>query len=355
MNSIQQGRWVASTLQGAWRINAGTALGDHLETIAELLQKDGLSGLVLNRLSPSARRTRSARRFRQHAFTGAGAAARLDEILVRVVAAFRSAGIEPIVTKGWAVARYYPSPGNRPYSDLDVAVRPDQAELAQDVLNNLGNGSPTVDLHAGVPDLATDSWNELIGRSRLADLNGYSVRVLAPEDQFRLLVAHLLRHFCHRPLNLVDIAAILESDQIADWEACLRGTHSWRRWILAVAALARWLLKARMPDELERSCPKRPPGWLESATLWHWGGGEELSWRMVASQSSEWWPAIAHGSLNVVRWTYRFGLPPMRLPQPIWAAAVLGRGLQIVHRTWRGVFRPQRTPQPFQMHSHPVF
>jgi hypothetical protein len=353
MNSIQQGRCVADMMAGAWRARAGTVRADQIGTIGDRLQNEGLSGLIWNRLSATARRTPLARQIREHAIANAVAAARLDDILVRVVAAFRTAGIEPIVTKGWAVARYYTSPGIRPYSDLDVAVRPDQAAMARDVLNNFGNGSPSVDLHAGIADLGPSHWNGVFARTRLAILNGVSVRVLAPEDQFRLLVAHLLRHFCHRPLNLVDIAAILESDQIENWDACLRGTHTWRRWILAVAALARRLLGVHLPTQLADAM--RAPTWLEDATLWHWGGGEELSWGTVASRPSEWRPAFAHGTLNMVRWSYRFGLPPMRLPQPIWAAAMLGRGLQPFNRLWRGVSRSRQSPQPFQTHTHPVF
>ena len=355
MTAINHGRRVASILNGAWRPDAAKLRDGDLADIARRLQDDGLSSLIWNRLPPAMRRTRWGREFRQGAIGDSWAAGRLDDILVAVVAAMRKSGVEPIVTKGWAVARYYPSPANRPYGDVDISVRPDQAVLAREILESFGNGSPVVDLHVGIPDLGSATWNAVFTRTRLVELNGFPLRVLAREDQFQLLVGHLLRHFCNRPLNLVDIAVLLEGEQDMNWELCLRGSHAWRRWVLATAALARQLLGAELPDPLERQCPARAPSWLESATLWHWGGGDQLNQRAVLSRPCEWWPTIAHRSLNIVRWAYRFGMPPLRLPQPIWAAAVLGRGLQPINRVWRGLFKPRRTPQPYQVHSHPVF
>ena len=37
----------------------------------------------------------------------------------------RSVGIEPILAKGWAIARLYPERGMRPYGDIDLCVHPD--------------------------------------------------------------------------------------------------------------------------------------------------------------------------------------------------------------------------------------
>ena len=101
MSTIQHGRCLAGILHGAWRLDAPQIVDNRIGEIAGLLQDDGLSGLVCNRLAPSQRRTPLGRSFHKAAIGNAVAAARLDDILVGVVAAMRAVGIEPIVTKGW--------------------------------------------------------------------------------------------------------------------------------------------------------------------------------------------------------------------------------------------------------------
>jgi hypothetical protein len=355
MNSILLGRRIANVLHGAWRSDPPPLLVEPFSDLAELLQDEGLSGLVWNRLAPASRRTALGRDFRKGAYADVGSAVRLDARLVEQVQSLREAGIEPIVTKGWAVARYYPNPGMRPYSDLDIAVSPEQESATRNVLAGSGYKAAIVDLHIGISDLAPAPWREVFARSRLVSLDGCPIRVLSPEDQFRLLVAHLLRHFCHRPLNLVDVAVMLEHEPELDWQKCLRGTHAWRRWVLAVTSMANRFLGTRLPKALANAGPSRPPAWLEKATLWHWGGGEELERSQVLRQPAEWWPMVAYRSLNIVRWPYRFGMPPIRLPQPIWAAAVFGRGMQPINRLWKGIFRRRKLAGAFQTHKQPVF
>src|SRR5215470_10275512 len=45
--------------------------------------------------------------------------------LKQVIPVLRSFGAEPVLVKGWAIARCYPEPGFRPYCDLDLCVLPD--------------------------------------------------------------------------------------------------------------------------------------------------------------------------------------------------------------------------------------
>src|SRR5215831_6311774 len=49
----------------------------------------------------------------------------------RVFKAFRADGIEPILIKGWAMARRYPQPALRPYGDIDLILRPGDLKAAQ--------------------------------------------------------------------------------------------------------------------------------------------------------------------------------------------------------------------------------
>ncbi len=70
--------------------------------------------------------------------------------LAGVVAALRSAGIEPLLLKGYALADLvYPDPVTRPSHDLDLLVRPDQVTPACQALARIGCTLPdqaTVDV-----------------------------------------------------------------------------------------------------------------------------------------------------------------------------------------------------------------
>jgi hypothetical protein len=276
--------------------------------------------------------------------------------LPTILEALAGAGVEPIVTKGWAVARYYPDPGARPYCDIDLSVHPDECEAAQRVLNRLTIARATVDLHIGLPDLPQRTWADVRARTQLVELGGIAVRVLAPEDQFRLLVVHFVRHVCHRPLWLIDLAVLLEvAGNDMDWGLCLRGAHSWRRWLLATAGLAHRLLGAWLPSAIANLPGARPPEWLVAATLWRWGGGYDLPVRELIRHPHDWGPHVAYKWLNPARWLYRFGLPPVRFLPPIWAATVLARGLQPYPRLWRALAKRFRPSGRFAVHEERRF
>ena len=250
------------------------------------------------------------------------------------------------MTKGWAVARYYPDPTSRPYSDLDLAVRPDQARTAAGVLARLGLRGRLADLHVGLPDLPDRTWAEVFARTRVVPFGDNVCGVLAPADQFRLLAVHLVRHVCGRPLWLMDLAVLMEAaGPDADWGAALRGSHAWRRWLRAVAGLAGRLLGARVPDALRGGVP----GWLEAQTLWRWGGGDGRGLSDLWSRPREWGAFVGYRLLNPVRWSYRLGLPPVRFLPAVWAAAVFGRVAQPYPRLWRKLARrwgPAGLPGP---------
>lgn len=42
-----------------------------------------------------------------------------------------AAGVEPLLIKGWAIARLYPGAGLRPYTNLDLIVRPSELGAAR--------------------------------------------------------------------------------------------------------------------------------------------------------------------------------------------------------------------------------
>ncbi len=125
---------------------------------------------------------------------------------------FRDAGIEPILIKGWAVGRLYAEAGLRPAGDIDLCVAAHQLDAAEALLNRAENQHYHVDLgHDEISKFGGPSFEELRTSSGLVDLDGTRVRVLAAEDNLRILCLHLLKHGAWRPLWLCDIAASLES------------------------------------------------------------------------------------------------------------------------------------------------
>jgi hypothetical protein len=158
--------------------------------------------------------------------------------------------------------------GLRPSCDVDLCVARPQLAAAAAALA----ASPlpcAVDLHGDVPDLPDRSWGEVLGRSQLAALGAVAVRVLAPEDELRLLCLHLARHGVARPLWVCDVGACLETLPPGfDWDCCLRGDEHLSAWTECVLGLASRLLGSRMPPGSARL-----PSWVERAVLWCWGTG----------------------------------------------------------------------------------
>lgn len=63
----------------------------------------------------------------------------VDHTTLEVVGALRDAGIEPVLLKGPAIARWlYEQPGERTYDDADLLVAPDAFARAEQVLAELG-------------------------------------------------------------------------------------------------------------------------------------------------------------------------------------------------------------------------
>lgn len=183
---------------------------------------------------------------------------RHERDIVTVVSLLRREGIEPVLVKGWAIARHYPEPGLRPYGDIDLCVSPTQFAQASQVLKRSESlAGPFVDLHCGfsgigvgkrllfsAPRHAQREWEELYSRTSLSQVQRpksnvylpgedvehctldigqqpansedlFSARVLSDEDHLRILCLHLLRSGVRRPSWLCDVAVMLRR-QTAD-------------------------------------------------------------------------------------------------------------------------------------------
>jgi hypothetical protein len=205
------GQLVASVLKGAWRrypppIDISP---EELETVAPLLLGSGAGALGWWRVrqthlnqTPAALQLQEA--YRLHSLQSA-----LHEVQIKeVVTLFRSAGISPVLVKGWSVARLYPEMGLRPYGDIDLCFKPEEFAIAEAALKRSTGKKYDIDLHKGFTKLDGLGSEELLARSRNLMLGEMEIQVLGLEDQLRVLCTHLLRHSAWRPLWQILIGVV---------------------------------------------------------------------------------------------------------------------------------------------------
>jgi hypothetical protein len=268
------GHLVAEMLTGSWRRSPTplecTAL--ELEEIAPLLQMSGAAALCWWRIQSSSLRGISVAKSFHHAYRLNTLQAVINQQTIEeTLALLRSVEIDPILVKGWAVARVYPEQGLRPYGDIDICVRPEQFALAERALNNLPDKQYEVDLHCGFEKFGGGSVDEIYARSQLSRLGETNARVLCPEDHLRILCIHMLREGAWRPLWLCDIAAVVESlPANFDWDGCLSRNRRQADWVICAITLAQQLLGADISHTPAADRTRRLPRWLIPTILKEW-------------------------------------------------------------------------------------
>jgi hypothetical protein len=268
------GHLVAEMLTGSWR-QSPTALectASELEEIAPLLQRSGAAALCWWRIrSYPLRDVPAAKELHQAYRLNTLQAAVNQQTIEEIIALLRSVGIDPILVKGWAVARVYTEYGLRPYGDIDLCVRPEQVAAAEHALNNLSDKQYEVDVHSGFEKFGGGSVDEIYARSQLVRLVEKDVRVLSSEDHLRVLSIHMLREGAWRPLWLCDIAAVVESlPANFDWDACLSENRRQADWVLCAISLAHQLLGADISHTPAAHRTGRLPRWLVPTILKEW-------------------------------------------------------------------------------------
>lgn len=271
------GQLVAEIISGSWR-----ALPPALEISAEeldqvlpllLLSVSGVGALSWWKVRHSSLRTAPQgtelqQKFRQHTLH----TALHEQALKHVVSLMRSAGVDPLLVKGWGVARLYPESGLRPYGDIDLCISRDQYPRAVAAMKSPEGKGYWVDLHEGTAKLDDQSFEALYARSQLVKLDDVEVRVPCLEDHLRILCVHLLRHGAWRPLWVCDVAALLELRAADfDWDRCLGQEPRRADWIACALGLAHQLLGAKVAGTPVESRARRLPGWLTSTVLEKWG------------------------------------------------------------------------------------
>lgn len=191
---------------------------------------------------------------------------------------FREEGIEPILIKGWAAARFYPQMHERFYSDIDLCVDPAIYQKASILLKDNNVKKLYIDLHKGFRHLDTVSWENLFENSRLVNLDESEIRVLRDEDHLRILCVHWLNDGGVEKKKLLDIFYALEN-RPADfkWERCLDAVSEKRRgWIICTIGLARKYFGLSLKDTpIEREAEKLPK-WLIKTIEKEWKSGVKL-------------------------------------------------------------------------------
>ena len=274
------GKLIASALAGTWRVSpppppSSLSPGALLE-VTPLLLRTGAASLVWWRVRSSELRTSAAaHELRQAYRLYTLQNARQERKIVQAITLLRSAGVEALLVKGWAVARLYPERGLRPYGDIDLCVRPEQYATAVDALAAPAAETLAVDLHKGLPQLHRPSLDDVYERSQLVTLGEIDVRILGPEDHLRYMCIHMLQHGAYRARWLCDIAVVLESlPEDFDWAHLLRGDRRPADWVASTVCLAHQLLGADLDGIPTAERDRHLPRWLIPSVLSQWSKEE---------------------------------------------------------------------------------
>lgn len=315
----QRGKLLTSVLAGAWRTSPPplppSLSPADLKAVTPQLLRTGAASLAWWRVRSSELRTSSAAHELRQAYRLYTLQARRKEgQIVEALTLLRSAGVEPLLVKGWAVARLYPERGLRPFGDIDLCVRPEQHAAAVTALAATAAEPIVVDLHKGLKQLHRHSLDDVYERSQLVPLGGVDVRILGAEDHLRYMCIHMLHHGLYRALWLCDVAVVLESlPEDFDWEYLLGGDQRHADWVTSTLCLAHELLGARLDvdgiPKAERA--RHLPRWLLPTVLREWSKEEHI-WDSPSMAYSLRHPAQLRKALRL-RW-----------PNPIQATVGVG-------------------------------
>ena len=270
--SRYRGQLVADFLAGSWRNEQARLEIPYadFEALATLLYNAGAAGIAWWRIRESRLKTTPQGELLHQGYRLQALQSAINE--ERITGAFcllRDAVIEPILIKGWSIARLYPHPTLRAYGDVDLLVSPADFRAARELLNQAGVW--WVDLHSELSELEGRSVSELFARSHTLDLQQNKVRVLCPEDNLALLARHLFKHGAWRPLWLCDIGVLIESlPATFDWNLSFGSDKRRAEWISSAILLAHELLGANIDKVPMEVRSKRVPEWLTDAVLKQW-------------------------------------------------------------------------------------
>jgi len=319
-NSDSPGRLIARSMNGAWRpvLEPLTVSTEEVHQIASLLLVTDTAALAWRRLQPCEITSSWALAYLKEAHRKHTIESAVHETNIRdAFRRLRTAKIEPILFKGWAVARLYPEVGLRPYGDLDLWMRAPDLEKFNQLQSN-GEPGYRVEPHVSFYPPYARSFDQIMDHSQLVPLGDIHVRVPGDEDHLRLICLHFLYHGAWRPLWLCDIALLTESAGTGfDWDLCLGSDPKHADWIACAIGLAHHLLGANVSGTPIEKRGRALPRWLVTAVLKQWekGGGinfaENLSFslprrvlnpRAVVRAVREHWRNPVQASVEMNAW-----------------------------------------------------
>jgi len=203
---------------------------------------------------------------------------RAERNIASAFTAFRDNGIEPILIKGWAAARFYPDDRPRSFGDMDVAVAVSEFEIAKSLILEPTFPRVGIDLHREFRHLDTVDWNILFERSELVEIDDVPVRVLSPEDHLRILAVHWLNDGAAYRERLWDIYYAVENrPPDFDWEICLNSvSRTRRRWVAAAIFAAHKYLGLEIHDVPLEPGERRLPKWFVRTIEREWSSDVRL-------------------------------------------------------------------------------
>jgi hypothetical protein len=177
-----------------------------------------------------------------------GTAMAVDVVTADVVTALRRAGIESILLRGPAIARWLYAEGEpRAYQDVDLFVEPVKRTEAEGVLARLGlvhrqagfapgesvehasewmcrRPSVVVDLHRGIEGVRAEPvelWMTLSSGSRRIDVAGVSADVPGEPALALILALHAAHHGRHGGKLLEELSRALKRVRLDTWQEAL--------------------------------------------------------------------------------------------------------------------------------------
>lgn len=188
---------------------------------------------------------------------------------------FLDEGVEPVVVKGWSIARFYDANVHRLSTDIDLAVDPAAEVSARTALARGSAMNATIDLHLGLRQLDQLSWKDIYARTYIVDLDDVPIRVLADEDNLRVTAVHWLTDGGVNRERLWDIYYLVKNRKEGfDWERCLESNGPTRKtWVIAAIATARDHLDldvSSLPDEVRQFAL---PSWYKKTLEREWHRG----------------------------------------------------------------------------------
>jgi len=341
---LRSGKLVAELLAGSWRDSKPSLSAARMAGIAQLLLRSGAGGLTWCAIRNSDLRGSQFADLFQAAYRMQTLQSALHErSLKTVIPALRSAGVEPVLVKGWAIARLYPEPGMRPYIDLDLCTLPDDYSRAAEVLRSSECQGSNVDLHRGFGKFYDRRSDDIFARSRLVKLDDVDIRVLGAEDDLRFLCMHLLRHGAMFPIWLCDIGVLLERrDDNFDWDRCLSGSRRESDWVACAIGLANRLLGVDIDGTPVISRAENLPGWFLPAVLEQWGSLPHSRSQIAPLLTSpgrivrEFIKELPHHWPNSIEASVALGAPFNRAPRfPLQVGHLISRAAALLMQLFR--------------------